>query len=260
MVLRKMRWLSAAVLAAVALLSAPSRSAADTLVLIQELDSSSHVVAGTSATFTLATLPSSSNPYSPTGGSFAGISVSVTSTSGVSSDINSLTTQVAAKPSGSFDSGHQLQVVVTDDGFLNSHAGGTATVDNNAGASSGISGGVNNISGTTAIQSGTLATTLTGLGTSPAATDVRPGTSSTNDTTANITNLPGLFAITQTITIRAAENSPGSVSANSTFGGTLSTTLVSSAAAVPAPAGLVLALAAVPALGFRRFLRRKATA
>jgi hypothetical protein len=260
MVLRNLRWLSAGVLAAAAMLAAPSRSAAETLVLIQELDASNNVVAGTSATFNLATLPTSSNPYSPVGGSFAGISVSVTSTSGVLSDVNSLTTQVAAKPSGSFDSGHQLQVVVTDDGFLNSNAGGSATVDNNAGASSGISGGVNNISGTTAVLSGTLATTLTGLGTTAAANDVRPGSSSTNDSTTSIVNLPGQYAITQTITVRAVENSPGSISANSTFGGTLSTTMTTAPAAVPAPAGLVLALAAVPVLGLRRLLRRKATA
>lgn len=259
MALRKKPWLSAGVLAAVVLFSAPSRSAADTMILVRELDSGGSIIAGTSSTFTLATLPSSSNPYS-TGGSFTGISITVTSTSGNSSNVNSLTTTVAAKPSGSFDSGHQLQVIVTDDGFLNASPGGTAAVTNDPGASSGISGGVNNLIGGTGVQSGTLGS-LTSLGMTPTASDTSPGGPSDPNTTANVTDLPGQYAMTQTITIRAIENSAGSIDANSTFGGTLSSTIVTTpAAAVPAPAGLLLALTAIPVLGLRRGFRRKTSA
>lgn len=257
MVPRNLRWLSAAVLAAAALLGAPARSSADTLIIVNELDGSNAVVS--SSQFTLATLPSSSNPYSPAGGSFTGISITVTSTSGTSSNVNSLTTTVAAKPDGSFDASHQLQVIVTDDGFLNASAGGTAVVTNDPGASSGISGGDNNLIGTTAVQSGSLATSLTTLATTPSASDTSPSGPSDPNTTANIANLPGQFAMTQTITIRAIENSPGSIDQNSTFGGTLSSTIrTTPPATVPAPAGLVLAAAALPVLGLRRAFRRKA--
>lgn len=256
MLLRKMRWLSAGLLATVAMLAAPSRSKAESLILIQELDGSNNVV--NSASFTLATLPSSGSPYTPAGGSFASISLTVTSTSGVSSNINSISTTVGAKPSDSFDPSHSLQITVTDDAFLNATPGGVATATNDPGASSGISGGNNNLVGSTNIQSGTLAgADLASLALTPTASDTSPDGPSDPNSHANISNLPGQFAITQTMTLRAIPNAGQSIDLNSTFGGTLSSTILTSPAPVPAPAGLLLALAAVPMFGLRRALRRK---
>jgi len=249
--LRNVRWIAAGLLTLAGLLAQPGRAAADTLILVQELDGTNALV--NSATFNLSTLPTSANPYSPTGGAFSSIIIQVNSTSGVSSNVNSITTGVGAKPSGSFDASHSLVVTVTDDGFLNATAGNPALVTNDPGASSGISGGVNNLSGTTIVQSGTIAGGLTSLGVTGSASDTSPGGPSDPNSTATITSLPSTFALTQTMTIRAIPTS--GIDPNSTFGGTLSSTVVTQP--VPAPAGLLLALTALPVIGLRRALRRK---
>jgi hypothetical protein len=252
--LRNVRWIAAGLLTLGGLIALPGRAAADTMILVEELNGSTVV---NSQTFSVASLPTSGSPYSPAGGAFTGISLTVTSTSGVSSNVNSLTTTVAAKPSASFDPSHSLRVTVTDDGFLNASAGSPADVTNDPGASSGISGGVNNLSGTTTIQSGTILSGLTTLGATPASSDTSPGGPSDGNTTVNIPSLPSTFAMTQEITIHAIPTT--GIDPNSTFGGTLSSTIVTTPPqSVPAPAGLLLALTALPVLGFRRVLRRKA--
>ncbi|MFO0804598.1 MAG: hypothetical protein U0791_15930 [Gemmataceae bacterium] len=257
MFLRKMRWLCAAIVATIATVASPAVSKADTQILIQELDGSGNpvggqlqITTGTSATFATT--------------NFTNISVTTSFGSGA---IGSLTSSVSAGLSGSFDPTHTLQVIVTNDGFTNPFPGEPATIANTVGASSAIVGGTNNITGTTQILAVPLtdATTQTAVvasgsviaGPTSAASDTRPGGGSSNETGTTSASLPGNYAIQQTIIVRATPNSGGSIASGSTVGGTAGSTVLTSAAPVPAPAGLVLALAAVPALGLRRILRRK---
>jgi hypothetical protein len=252
MFLRKMRWLCASVVAVLAIFAAPSRSMADTQILIQELDGGGNAVTtqiftGTSASFATT--------------NFQTIQVTTTPNSG---SISSLNTTVTAALASGLDTTHSLQVIVTSDGFINPFPGQPATIDNNVGASSGIVGGTNIITGTTQLfdvpltiaanQTGTLASGNVIAGPTAVATDTRPSSGSANDTTANSANLPANFAIQQTIVVRATDST--GILSGSTVGGTVGSTVLTNAAPVPAPAGLILALAAVPALGLRRILRR----
>jgi hypothetical protein len=255
MVLRKLRWLTAGLLAAATLLAAPSRSDAGTQILIEEIDSggavfgTTQIVSGTSATFSTA--------------NFLNISVTATANTGA---ISSLTTTVSAAPAASFDTSHQLRVIVTDDGFVNPFPGQPALVENNAAASSGIGGGQNILTNQTQLLNVPLSPG-TGQTASPAsgtplgdetqpAIDIRPLGLVSPTTTSNVSNMPAQFAIQQTILVRAA--TAGTIASGSTLGGSASSIVSTNApAAVPAPAGLVLALAAVPVLGLRRAFRRK---
>jgi hypothetical protein len=258
MVLRKMRWLAAAVVAITAMVGSPSRSRADTQILIQELNGSTVV----SSQITTGTTASFATP------NFTNIQVTTNSGSGA---IGSLTTNVAANLAGSFDPTHTLQVIVTSDSFTNPFPGQPANVTNTAGASTAIQGGTNTISGSTQILSLPLtnSTTQTGVvasGTviagpttnSTASFNLGSGSTSGAVTTTSNPALPDTYAIQQTINVRATPDSDGSIASGSSAGGTVGSTLVTNAAPVPAPAGLVLALAAIPAFGLRRYLRRRA--
>jgi hypothetical protein len=261
MVPRNLRWLSVAVLSAVGLAAFPARSSADTLILVQELSGSGAVLG--SSSFTIDTLPTSSNPFTPTlsgGGtaSFRDISITVNTTSGVPRTGNSLSTTVNAKPSTAFDASHQLRVIVTDDGFLNANAGGAAVVTNDPGLTDAVFGGLNENTGRTELLTGTLGSLGSTIAQPADATEVSGGGDAR--TTADVAALPGAFAIRQTLTIRGIPTT--GITADSTFTDSLSSKVESSApppngGVVPAPAGLVLALTALPALGLRRLLRRK---
>jgi len=255
MFLRKMRWLCAAVVAVIAAVASPARSMADTQILIQELDGggvpvTTQISTGTSASFATT--------------NFQNIQVVTTPNSGA---ISSLNTSVTAALSSSFDATHSLQVIVTSDGFINPFPGQPAIVANNAGASSGIVGGTNAIAGTTQLmeiplasganQTASLASGTAIIPPSNPATDTRPTSGATNTTVAGAASLPEHFAIQQTIIVRATPDAGGSIATGSTVGGTVGSTVLTNAAPVPAPAGLVLALAAIPAFGIRRVLRRR---
>lgn len=255
MFLRKMRWLCAAVVAALATVASPAVSKADTQILIQELDGSGNPVGGQ-----LQITTGTSASFATT--NFTNISVSTSSGSGA---IGSLTTSVSAGLVASFDPTHTLQVIVTNDGFTNPNLGEPASITNTVGASSAIVGGTNNISGTTQLLALplTASTTQTAVvasgsviaGPTAAASDTRPGGGSSNETTTTSPNLAGTYAIQQTIIVRATPTT--GIATGSTVGGTAGSTVLTNAAPVPAPAGLVLALAAAPVLGLRRILRRK---
>ncbi len=257
MFLRKMRWLCTAILAAAATLGAPSRSMADTQILIQELDGGGNPVSGQYFTGTSASFSTAN---------FQNIQVTTTPNTGA---ISSLNTSVTAALSSSLDPTHSLQVIVTSDGFINPFPGQPAAINNNVGASSGIVGGTNSITGTTQLlnvplttpanQTGSLATGTAIIPPTAQATDIRPGSSSTTSTSANASNLPANFSIQQSIVVRATPNSGGAIATGSTVGGTVGSTVLTNAAPVPAPAGLLLALAAIPVFGLRRALRRKVT-
>jgi len=247
--LRNVRWIAAGLLTLGGLIALPGQASAETTILVEELSSSGVV---NSQTFSVATLPTSSNPYSPAGGSFTGISITVTSTSGVVSNLNSLTTTVAAKPSESFDASHSLRVTVTDDGFINASPGSPAIASNDPSNSSAVSGGTLTVSGINTIQSGTDV-----LGTTPSASETSPNGQSDPNTFVGIPNLPSNFAITQEMTLKV-NSAGGEIDPNSSFAGTLSGNILTVPPAVPAPAGLILALTALPVFGARRMLRRKA--
>jgi hypothetical protein len=260
MFLRKMRWLCAAIVATVAAVATPARSMADSQILIQELDGGGNPIGGqiqistgTSANFTTTNFGS----------------IQVTTNPGFGS-IGSLTTNVSANLSSNFDPSHSLQIVVTVDGFTNPFPGQPALVSNTAGSSTGIVGGTNSISGNSQIlavplspsanQTGSAAggTSLAGpTGDSTATYNLSTGPTSSGSTSATNPALPDAYAVQQTIIVRATPDAGGTIRTGSTVGGTVASTVVTNAAPVPAPAGLVLALTAIPALGLRRFLRRK---
>lgn len=257
MFLRKFRWVPAALLAVVAVMAGPARSEAGTQILIQELDGSGVPVAGTTQYFSGTTaLYNTPN--------FQNIDVGATPNSGA---INSLTTTVRATPAASFDATHQLRVIVTSDGFTNPFPGGSGDVENNAAASSGIGGGQNILSNTTQLlnvplspdtaQTGALATGAPLGAPTDAAIDTRPGGGVSPTTTSTVNNFPAEFAIQQTIVVRANPTDAGGIQTGSTLGGSASS-IVRSSAPVPAPAGIFLALAALPVLGLRHLARRRA--
>jgi len=248
--LRNVRLIAAGLLTLGGLIGLPGRASADTVILVEEMNGSSII---NSQTFSVATLPTSSNPYSPAGGSFTGISITVTSTSGVVSNLNSLTTTVAAKPSESFDAAHSLRVTVTDDGFINASPGSPAIASNDPSNSSAVQGGTLTVSGINTIKNSSLGV----LGTTPSASETSPGGPSDPNTFVGIPSLPTNFAITQEMTLKV-NSAGGAIDPNSSFAGTLSWNILTSPQAVPAPAGLLLALPALPVFGFRRVLRRKA--
>lgn len=257
MVLRKLRWLCTSLLAAAALLAAPADSRAGTQILIQELDGSGNAIgssmifSGTTASFSTA--------------DFVNGQVIVTPNSGA---ISSLNTSVSAALSSSFNPNTSLEVIVTSDGFVNPFPDQPAKLDNNVGASSGIVGGTNIITGTTQLlnvplspdttQTSLLAAGTSIVGPTAIATATIPSSGTNNDTTATASSLPTNFAIQQTITVRATPDAGGSIASGSTVGGTAGSTVLTNAAPVPAPAGVLLALSALPAIGLRRFLRKNA--
>jgi len=249
MILRKLRWLAAVALA----LAAPTASQAAIQILVQESGGPQMIFTGNVSN------------YSTT--NFTAISITPNQNSGA---IGSLTTAVVATPVTGFDPSATLTIIVTADGFTTPTANinGPAVVENNAAASSAVGGGTNELSNTTQLLSVPLSpgTGQTGspaagsaLGTATAtATDTRPGGGASPTTTANIMGMPDAFAIQQTITVRADVTSSNGIDTGSTLGGSASSLVRTSPAPVPAPPALLLALAAVPALGLRRMLAKKA--
>lgn len=253
MILRKLRWLAAVALA----LAAPAVSQAGIQILVQESGGPEMIFNG------------SVTNYATT--NFTGINIGSTPNSGA---ISSLTTTVRATPIVGFDPNASLRIVVISDDFTTppANVNGPAVVENNAAASSGIGGGSNVLSNTTQLfalplspATGQTATQAGGttLGAATAtATDVRSsggGGGVSPTTTSNIMGMPSAFAIQQTITVRAeVDPNGGGIATGSTLGGSASSLVSTSPAPVPAPPAILLALAAVPALGLRRMLAKKA--
>ena len=274
MFLSKLRYLAAGVLAVAATVGAPGQSRADTQVLVAEVqvDGSGNVVM------------SGGNPvliggYQAYTGSplatkdFANIQVNSTRSGTGAAPTASLTTTVTANPNGTggtLTGNYGLQVIYKDYTFLNSNSGGMGFVTNNAGVSGGLlSPGTNTASVTTQVFS--TAPFPPSSAFSPFATNygAPTGTATATIDQNNVTtlgppvattsagNLPAWYGIQQTIYI--ISQSQAGQSDSSSLGGTLSSTVVTAPppSAVPAPAGIVLALAAVPVLGLRRVIRRK---
>lgn len=263
MFLRNVRWLSASLVAVAALLAAPARSQAAFEILIQEIDSGGNVVTTSGGNLAAGLFNSTVSGFSTP--SFNNITVAVVSSAGPSQSINSITTPVGAQASANFDPTHALRITVTDLGFNNSNPNGSAVATSTAGVSIGLANGSTTLDNQTFV----LTQPFTGPPTSAQgplgptsgqtlaqtgiATDTRPSNQVSAPSSSSAFTLPGSFAIQQVITLRATAPG-GAESGGQTLGGTASSVVQSNP--VPAPAGLLLGLLALPALALRRAARR----
>ncbi|MBN9117891.1 MAG: hypothetical protein J0I06_01775 [Planctomycetes bacterium] len=238
MVLRKVRWMTACLLALVAIGAAPSRSNADVQILVQELDASGNVLASQSTPF-------SGSGVTPTfnGVFFTGFG-SVTTNSGSPSSVASLVPAFNGQLTSAFDvtQGHMLRLTVTDNNFKPNGPAGSLKVE--VAGTTGFATGSESVVEETRIFDPATNTTIA-LYPMLASPD---GTKVTD--TVPVSGLTMPYAIQQTLTI----SFNGEIPANATFGSTGGASLTSNA--VPAPGGLVLALIGLPLLGARRALRR----
>jgi hypothetical protein len=252
MFLRKLRCLTAGIVALGGILAAPSRSQADITIQIQEVDGSGNPV-GAPQIFGPTSL-GSLNTSSTTTTSF---SISNVGTSlGTGSNAASITTNLNLGFTSNFASNSTdgLEIIVTASNLTNTAPGAPATFTNQAGASNGIidNNGSVSVSSTTSINSSTgNGTTSPSLATAGSSGNVEGPT-----TNSNVASLPSSYSIVQTIFVYVQPT--GSINTASTFGGTISTDVNTNAVPVPAPGGLALALIGLPLVGLRRALRRKA--
>jgi hypothetical protein len=254
MFLRKSRWLSAGVVAAVAALATPAPSRADTQILVQEYNGSNAAVGGVT-TFSVA----GNGPFN-LGSAFSTANFNVSSIGVTPTNFGgsgTLSTTVITNPVSGFDISHYLKVTVTSDGFTNPTPGGVGELVNDPGISTSRTVDLNANTGTTQLFTGPIGSL------NPFSPDVLlSDTQTTNGADARssspVAAVPGQYTIQQTMTIRLIPV----LSTNGTFTDTLSSSLDASPPidTVPAPAGLVLALTALPVVGLRRALRRKVAA
>lgn len=255
MFLKRIRWISACLLAAAALLASPAQSKADITILIQEVDAGGNAVgAGTLFTGSSVSGHSTAN--------FAQIQVGVSSNSTFSTPTASLSTGFSylnINPVSPESNGIGLRITVTDS-FSRPPGGAPGVVNTTVGASTGSTGliGLNTISNQTAV----LDTSNNLIGQTNAATVVSPTGAASGPQSITIPALPpsgSQFQIQQTIILRVTTDGNTSVPAGQTYGGTAasSTQPLNPPDAVPAPAGLVLALTGLPVLGLYRAYRRK---
>jgi hypothetical protein len=228
--------LLASLVVSAGILAAPSQARADTTIQIQEGTittvggSSVFTATGTAVTLDLGAI-------SPPGGMIPNITTpdfTVFGTVGLNVVGNSISLSSALNISTTATATQGLQIVVTNPDLTQTNAGAPATFTNDA--SGTFAGGTISVSGST---------TIAGV-TSP------QSTSSSNVTNGNISNLPSPFTITQTLLINVTPPSGGAGS----FTAGISTVANTNSVPVPAPGGLVLALAGIPLIGLRRIFRR----
>jgi len=266
MFLRKLRWLAAGVLAFGAVLVAPGQSRADVSVLVQEVNSGGTVVASYGTFDPVTSMPSNLVTQNFTINSF---NATLFSNGSVGSLSSNFILSIGGSSTPAFTPGDGLLFTVTATNVLNSFPGQPGAFTNNAGATSAIAGtgGSNNIAG---INQVTSTTTVIDAFSNPTTTppsvtqvgDSSSNTSSTGTTTGNVSNLPNPYTMIQTILVYAIPVSGTAVIQDgATFTGGASSTVTSNAGpvGVPAPGGLALALIALPLMGLRRTLRRKAS-
>jgi len=260
--LQKSRWLAAGVLAAVAALAAPSRTDASVTILIEEIDASGKVLPGATNS-QLFNSPAAVNVQTA---DFGQISVVASSNSATSSPTSSISTgfsflNTSAIPATDLN-GLSLRITVTDT-FSRPPGGQPASINSSIGAANGSAGftGILDLSNQTdALTPG--GTSLTTGSTPPVATTSSPSGTSSGAQFLNVSALPQDYQIQQTITVRLTANGTD-VPANQAFSGSVASGTappVGPPTSVPAPGGLLLALAAIPALSLRRVLRKRATA
>jgi len=191
----------------------------------------------------------------------------------------SFNNQVNVSTTANFDGTRGLRLVLTDDGFTAPAGTATAFVQNTAGASNalGTDGAGNNVAivtgqsitqllntplTTPATSTDAKATGTTVAGSlTPTATHSNPGSSGANAATSSLTTEGfSTYAIQQIIQVWATPTGAGTIGGSQAFGGTFGSAinLNPNLNTVPTPAGLVLALTALPVLGLRRRFRSKA--
>jgi hypothetical protein len=251
------RWAAAlAVVAAVGL--GPARSEAGIQVLVEELDSSSHVV-GTGSFFS--GTPSGSSLFFQSF-SFSGSQYTLSGQAITNSHLGSTPASLSSNFGVAVlvdNPTNTLRITVTDDGYTAS-AGMPATLRNTASVSIATDAAAQVDSFSKLLDtpltfpsdpaSGPPTGTALG-GPTDTATDVRPDTLGVSPvTTAFVASLPAQYALQQVITVSIPDgvNTPKDTSFNGTAGVT--------ATPVPAPGGLALALVGLPLIGLRRAFRR----
>jgi hypothetical protein len=234
MFLRKSLVAALAVVAVI--ITAPSRSQADTTIQVVEGTIS---VSGGVTSFTPTGTPQTIDigVLSPPGGSIPLISTtdfSIFGTVGLNVVGNSISLSSALNLSTTATGTQGLEIIITDPDLTQTNAGAPATFTNDA--SGTFAGGAVSVAGSTTIAGATTP----------------QSSSQSNVTTSNVSNLPSPFTITQTLLINVTPPSTGAGS----FTSGISTVVNTNSVPVPAPGGLVLALAGLPLIGLRRVLRR----
>lgn len=242
---------------AVAVLAAPSLARADVQILVEELNAAGTVLA---SQFTTGTVPATGGVvmYNFTNGQAFGGGGTVT----VVGSNNSFNPSFSGFLTGTASpTDRTLRITVTNDAF-SVGPGFTGTLLNDSGATSaGLTNGSTTVTTFSRVYNpagGVPASSTTQLATGTTlAGPTDPSTTSGNGsgprTTASVASLPTPFAIQQTLLITI--NSVNGVASGS-FGATGGAQVA--ATPIPAPAGVVLALAALPLLGLRRRLARAA--
>ncbi|MFM8271251.1 MAG: hypothetical protein ACKODX_02855 [Gemmata sp.] len=274
MFLRQLRWAVAGLAVVAAVCASPARSKADVQILVEEYagPGGTGALVGSSTFFVGA--PTAGNffaqPFSFTapGGYYSVSSGSTLTNSGLGTTEASLSTSFNVGITSAYNSTapHSLRITVTDDNFTSDGLSQNLTngvsvpllPSNALSTVSSFSRIYNPTSGVTAANSGLLAGYLTSnpsvaapnLGiTDPA---VLTNASQTSTSTL-VAGLPSPYAVQQEIVVTVS--GPQSL-IGKTFTVNASAETVSNP--VPAPGGLMLALAALPVLGLRRTLRKRA--
>lgn len=241
MFLRQLRWITAALAVVAAVAAAPGRAKADVQILVEELNNGS-VVGSMTTTLT------GSGTTTFNGTAFTNVLVTVSTNSASSGLVASLTPSFSGQLTNAFSpTASTLRVTVSDNGF--SAVGPTGTFKVQTSGSNGFASGTQAVASTTRIFTPGSNSTVAG----PVELSTPDGTLVTNGAGLPVSGLPSPYGIQQTILVSYS----GPVTPNATFGATGGAS-VTSTAAVPAPAGLVLALAALPVIGLRRTLRKRA--
>jgi len=253
MLLRNIRLLAASVFAAAAIVATPSRSDAAIEVLIQEI--------GPGGTTTLlSTTAAPGGQVTTSSASFSTINLQFGNV--VNNFAASFSTSYTITTANNLDisAAPQLAITVKDTGpsgnGIPALAGSLADLGNSVSVTNGIltsSGfGTHTLSSTTSLLDFDTQTTQASTGPDAAsATNVGSGNGST---VTGISNLSEAYIIQQMFNVNLSGTGTASAS---TFTGGVSSTLVVSQAAIPAPPAILLAAMALPAFGLRRVLRRK---
>ncbi len=264
MFLRQLRWIAAGVAIVAAVCASPAQSKADIQILVEELDGSNVPFAATRQFTTSA----GSGATSFNGTYFTGLVTVSSNSSTPGASVASLTPSFSGQLTSAFNvaQDYKLRITVTDDGFTPNGPNGTLRVQTSG--STGFASGTESVASETRIYnpnagSQVPATSTTQLANGatvagPVSLFTPNGTLVTNGAGLPVAGLSSPYAIQQTIIVSFSGNIP----ANATFGATGGASVTSDTppAAVPAPGGLALALIALPLLGLRRTLRKRAAA
>jgi hypothetical protein len=216
--------------------TAPSRVLADTTIQVVE---GTITTSGGQTSFTPTGAPQTVDlgVISPPGGSIPTIHTTdftVFGTIGLNVVGNSISLSSALNLSTTATGTQGLEIIITNPDLTQTNAGSPATFTNDA--SGTFAGGSVAVAGSTTI----------------AGTTTPQSSSQSNVTNGNVSGLPSPFTITQTLLINVTPPSSGAGS----FTAGISTVVNTNAVPVPAPGGLLLALAGLPLIGMRRLLRR----